>query len=436
MGLAVEIFDHSAQDRLEELRQIIAVLTRSKDKIASDQKALDALGTEIARCAAHLANEEKALAEAVRDRDGRQATYTAIVNQRKMLLGGEPTDSHRSRHNKARQDAQAAFETAQEKLGLETANLSGLESQGNAAVEALTVAKARLDDAEIALANACAAAGLSLPRAIELQSATDDEIIPRQQRTKRAETDKVEAEGALKERRDALTALENAGLPTTPQDDLKSRQGSLEASIRKRSEDIGGLLQRQFADTQAQANLADLQREIDAARRVSETWLAVNQAIGAADGDRFAQIAQAVTLALLVERANIHLHDLKPRYRLEVAPSDLALHVIDVDMAGERRATRSLSGGERFLISLALALALSSMGTHGAIAGTLFIDEGFGSLDAESLDLAIDALERLQAQGRTIGVISHVQAMKDRIPVQVEVVKTGGGASELRLKVA
>ncbi|GGA02674.1 nuclease SbcCD subunit C [Elstera cyanobacteriorum] len=434
-GLAVEVFDHTALDRLEELRQTIKALTQSKDKIASDQKTLDVLGTEIARCAAHLANEEKALAEAVRDRDVRQATHTAIVNQRKMLLGGEPTDSHRSRHNKARQDSQTAFETAQERLSLETAKLSGLESQGIAAVETLTAAKARLEAAEVALTSACAAAGLSQPRVIELQSATDDEVIPRQQRTKRAETDKAEAEGALKERLDTLTALEKAGLPTTPRDELKNRHGTLEASIRKRSEDIGGLLQRQSADTQAQANLADLQREIDAARRVSETWLAVNQAIGAADGDRFAQIAQAVTLGLLVERANVHLRDLKPRYRLEVAPSDLALHVIDVDMADERRATRSLSGGERFLISLALALALSGMGTHGAIAGTLFIDEGFGSLDADSLDLAIDALERLQAQGRMIGVISHVQAMKDRIPVQIEVVKTGGGASELRLKV-
>lgn len=144
----------------------------------------------------------------------------------------------------------------------------------------------------------------------------------------------------------------------------------------------------------------------------------------------FAQIAQAVTLALLVERANLHLQDLKPRYQLETAPSDLALHVLDLDMAGDRRTTRSLSGGERFLVSLALALALSGMGTHGALAGTLFIDEGFGSLDADSLDLAIDGLERLQSQGRTIGVISHVQAMKDRIPVQVEVVKTGGGGGE------
>ncbi|MCB1330312.1 MAG: hypothetical protein KDK28_13170, partial [Maritimibacter sp.] len=97
--------------------------------------------------------------------------------------------------------------------------------------------------------------------------------------------------------------------------------------------------------------------------------------------------------------------------------------------------TRSLSGGERFLVSLALALALSGMGTRGVLAGTLFIDEGFGSLDADSLDLAIDALERLQAQGRTIGVISHVQAMKDRIPVQLQVQKTGGGASEVALVV-
>jgi exonuclease SbcC len=166
-GLAVEIFDHTAQDRLEELRQTIKALTQSKDKIASDQKTLDALATEIARWATHLANEEKAQAEAVRDRDARQATYTAIVNQRKMLLGGEPTDSHRSRHNKARQDAQAAFETAQERLSLETAKLSGLESQGNAAVEALAAAKARLEAAEIALTSACGAAGLSLLRVIE-----------------------------------------------------------------------------------------------------------------------------------------------------------------------------------------------------------------------------------------------------------------------------
>src|SRR3990167_7829629 len=97
------------------------------------------------------------------------------------------------------------------------------------------------------------------------------------------------------------------------------------------------------------------------------------------------------------------------------------------------RTTRSLSGGERFLVSLALALALSRMGGKGGLAATLFIDEGFGSLDAASLDLAIDALEGLQSQGRQVGVISHVEAMKDRIPVRIMVTKQGGGKSAVRI---
>ncbi|MGO4855353.1 SbcC/MukB-like Walker B domain-containing protein [Phaeovulum sp. W22_SRMD_FR3] len=106
------------------------------------------------------------------------------------------------------------------------------------------------------------------------------------------------------------------------------------------------------------------------------------------------------------------------------------LHVIDQDMADETRSTRSLSSGERFLISLSLALALSGLGGRGALSETLFIDEGFGSLDAASLDMAIDALEALQGQGRTIGIISHVGAMKDRIPNQIRVRPAGPGRSE------
>jgi exonuclease SbcC len=98
-------------------------------------------------------------------------------------------------------------------------------------------------------------------------------------------------------------------------------------------------------------------------------------------------------------------------------------------MGDDLRSTRSLSGGERFLVSLALALALSGLEGRQNFVDTLFIDEGFGSLDAESLEIAIDALETLQGQGRTVGVISHVDAMKDRIPVQVEVVRQGLGRS-------
>jgi exonuclease SbcC len=154
----------------------------------------------------------------------------------------------------------------------------------------------------------------------------------------------------------------------------------------------------------------------------------VNNAVGSRSGDRFARVAQSITLDVMVDHANHHLIDLNPRYRLHRA-AGLALQVEDRDMGGEARATRSLSGGERFLVSLALALALSRMGGKGGLAATLFIDEGFGSLDPASLDLAIDALESLQSQGRQVGVISHVEAMKDRIPTRIAVRKQGGGKS-------
>ncbi|WP_417419522.1 SbcC/MukB-like Walker B domain-containing protein [Hoeflea sp.] len=250
---------------------------------------------------------------------------------------------------------------------------------------------------------------------------------------KAAQAEYTAAEGAQKERATECEALIAEGLPAQSKDTLTTTKAEIDAKVAERGETLGRLSQQLEADAQAAKTLSGLEAEIDAARKTAETWAAVNDAVGAAKGDKFAQIAQAVTLALLVERANLHLDDLKPRYQLRVASSDLALHIIDRDMAGDARPTRLLSGGERFLVSLALALALSGMGNRGMIAGTLFIDEGFGSLDADSLDLAIDALERLQAQGRTIGVISHVQAMKDRIPVQLQVTKTGGGASEVTL---
>ena len=214
---------------------------------------------------------------------------------------------------------------------------------------------------------------------------------------------------------------------------MEAALATLEADQRSRTERMGAINGQLAADTVARAALSGLEAEIAAAKATFEVWQPVNMAVGSKNGDRFARLAQSITLDSLVDRANHHLADLKPRYRLKRAGSDLALNIVDQDMGGEERATRSLSGGERFLISLSLslALALSRMGGSGGLAATLFIDEGFGSLDAESLDLAIDAREALQSQGRTVGVISHVEAMKDRIPVQVRVKRQGAGRSTI-----
>jgi exonuclease SbcC len=114
----------------------------------------------------------------------------------------------------------------------------------------------------------------------------------------------------------------------------------------------------------------------------------------------------------------------------------LGLQIVDRDLGDERRSTRSLSGGERFLASLALALALAGLEGRDSFVDTLFIDEGFGALDAATLDVAIDALETLQAQGRKVGVISHVESMQNRIATKVCVERRGGGVSVVRLRAA
>ena len=221
-------------------------------------------------------------------------------------------------------------------------------------------------------------------------------------------------------------------LPEEPEAELRETKATAEKERDDKRERVGAITGQLKTDDTFREQLQGLDEEIRKAREACETWHAVNEAVGSRQGGKFAQIAQGVTLSMLVERANQHLADLKPRYRLAQGGDNLALHIVDRDMGDEIRSTQSLSGGERFLVALSLAL-LSRMGSHGGLAATLFIDEGFGSLDAESLNMAIDALEALQAQGRTIGVISHVEAMKDRIPVQVRVTRRGAGASIVEL---
>ncbi|TKD15773.1 hypothetical protein FBT96_15430, partial [Rhodobacter capsulatus] len=241
------------------------------------------------------------------------------------------------------------------------------------------------------------------------------------------------ARSTLTARKNDLQEIEKQGLPEDSPEILSPRLAALETETERRAQEIGRLAAELDRDARTRAALADLAAETEAARAELEVWEAVNKAIGARSGDRFARIAQAITLDVLVDHANRHLADLNPRYRLRRA-ADLALQVEDRDMGDSPRATRSLSGGERFLVSLALALALSQMGGKGTFAGTLFIDEGFGALDAGSLDLAIDALETLQSQGRQVGVISHVEAMQARIATRIAVRKEGGGRSSLRVE--
>ncbi len=163
-------------------------------------------------------------------------------------------------------------------------------------------------------------------------------------------------------------------------------------------------------------------------------WSTLNDLIGAADGAKFRKFAQGLTLETLMENANIYLDMLSRRYVLKRSElSDLAIEVIDTFYGDQIRPTDNLSGGESFLISLALALGLSDLSSRRTTIESLFLDEGFGTLDAQTLETALGALDTLNASGKTIGIISHVEALKERIPAKIEVKPVSGGVSTIEV---
>lgn len=186
-------------------------------------------------------------------------------------------------------------------------------------------------------------------------------------------------------------------------------------------------------DQENKTQVGDLLQQMRRQTVITEDWARLNEVIGAADGKKFRQMAQEYTLDMLLNYANIHLETLAARYKIQRIPGTLGLQVVDQYMGDEIRTVYSLSGGESFLVSLALALGLSSLSSHQMTVESLFIDEGFGALDPNTLHIAMDALERLHHQGRKVGVISHVQEMTERIPVQIKVSKMSNGKSKVEV---
>jgi exonuclease SbcC len=195
-----------------------------------------------------------------------------------------------------------------------------------------------------------------------------------------------------------------------------------------------GQLTHQLAfDEKQRAQQQDLLAEITRLQAEIDDYAHLNALIGSADGAKFRKFAQGLTLAHLVHLANEQLKRLHDRYQLQCQQHDtLALEVVDTWQADSTRDTKTLSGGESFLVSLALALALSDLVSNKTSIDSLFLDEGFGTLDNETLEVALSALDSLNARGKMIGVISHVETLKERIAVQIKVEKQNGlGVSKL-----
>lgn len=197
------------------------------------------------------------------------------------------------------------------------------------------------------------------------------------------------------------------------------------------TETITELRTKLSLDTQNNASLKVAEDDLKSKSAVAALWTQLANAIGTTPTDNFRDVAQAYTMRILLDQANYFLRKLSQRYELTCYDNSLAIMVMDKEMGGELRSASSLSGGETFLVSLALALGLAALNDDHLNIDMLFIDEGFGSLDGESLEMAVQALGNMQKFGKKVGIISHVDSLKERIPVQIQVTRRGKAASSV-----
>lgn len=254
---------------------------------------------------------------------------------------------------------------------------------------------------------------------------------------------KQQAEAVLKAAAEKLRRLQttlpphdSAEIPIPPLAKLEEAIAQLETTRRELSEQLGAQRALLTRDEQARQNQQALFAQIAAQTTESDLWQRLDGLIGSAKGDKFRKFAQGLTLDHLLHLANSHLARLHGRYLLRrKSTGELELDIVDSWQGEVARDTRTLSGGESFLVSLALALALSDLVSNKTSIDSLFLDEGFGTLDADTLEIALNALDTLNASGKMIGVISHVDGMKERITAQIRVEK-GGGVGYSRLCLA
>ncbi|MFD1711792.1 AAA family ATPase [Ottowia sp. GY511] len=249
----------------------------------------------------------------------------------------------------------------------------------------------------------------------------------------RLSTEAQRAATLLGEAQARHTALATQALTDEAPEALQARIDQLQAQRDECIAQLSKIRTQLDADAARRSGQQALLTRIDQQRADSDLWQRLDGLIGSAKGDKYRRFAQGLTLDHLLHLANQHLARLHGRYTLRRrATGELELEVVDGWQGDVARDTRTLSGGEGFLVSLALALALSDLVSHKTSIDSLFLDEGFGTLDGDTLEVALAALDALNASGKMIGVISHVEALKERIPVQIRVDK-GGGVGHSRL---
>jgi exonuclease SbcC len=410
-------------DWLDRAEQMARIQTRSVDlkRQLADQETVrrerDALGRELGvRAAEHrrrLQDLEKGRGDVL---DGRATVDVERELSESMTSAGQ-----------RREQCAGERQRAQVKHAEATVRFQHASEARERARRAVEEAEGRLG---------CAAESAEIPlQDLEARLGHDGVWIRAREKefaVKRQDLERVET--ILGERSSQRQHHESNGRPSLGADQAVEVRTLATAALTEANEAVAQLRLELARDDEARKRLAELRPRVAAQVESLETWQALAELIGSARGDRFQVFAQSLTLDALLARANHHLAEVARRYLLVRIPgTDLDLQIVDQEMGDSARSIHSLSGGESFLVSLAMALGLSSLSAQRTRVETLFIDEGLGTLDPLSLEAALSALDALQATGRQVGIISHVEGLAERIGVHVEVVPTGRGRSQLRL---
>lgn len=433
-----KIQDDSLQNALKRLaKQWIA----NNDSLLEKKTLLNSINNTLQFEQESLKTKELEFIRKKEIAEKNQLLYNNLMTERKHLLQGKSVEAVESElQRKHATLLKTKDELLREKENIEKKNAT-LEGHIEQIKKAIVDQTQQLRDVQLAVNQWLDKKDNTIDEnsLADLVTKTHEWITAERSFLTQLENDVLSAKITLSERQKQLAEHNNSeNKPGAEQnkESLKEQKVQAEASESAKNQQLAEI---SVAFTNHQTNQAKLkifEAELNEKAELYENWQKLNALLGSADGSRFKKIAQGYTLDILLEYSNKHLEQLNKRYTLEKIPYTLALQVIDNDMLGEIRTVHSLSGGESFLISLALALGLSSLSSNRMKIESLFVDEGFGSLDMDTLTVAMEALENLQTQGRKIGVISHVAEMTERISTQVQVIKSNNGRSRIQVKSA
>ncbi len=243
------------------------------------------------------------------------------------------------------------------------------------------------------------------------------------------EKEKIEIEAKLKEKEKIKQKKFNQKILESKEEELKTLSSTRDEVISK----IASLKEKLKINEEKEKEVENIKKEKEREEKEFYTLDLLNTLIGSSDGGKYREFASSITLEFLISIANHHLQKLNDRYLLNKVQNELEIEIIDQYQANIKRPIETLSGGESFIVSLSLALALSDLVSDKTKIGSLFLDEGFGTLDSESLEAVLSALNSLKNEGRIVGVISHMEALKERINKQIKIVKLQGGVSRIEI---